>query len=91
MRLVGNNSLIYTLRILTSIELFWNCEFYSSHPVLIDVYNNGKAVLGKKLFTIFNSVFELARGLRLSEIGNKNGDLVVLVKNEDKLTCVDKV
>ena len=36
-------------------------------------------------------LFELARGLRPIEIGNKNGDLVVLVKNEAKLTCTDKV
>ena len=36
-------------------------------------------------------MFELARGLRPIEIGNKNGDLVALVKNEAKLTCTDKV
>ena len=91
MRLVGNNPLIYTLKILTSIELFLNYEFYSRHPVFIEVYMNGKTVLGKKVFTSFNSVFELARGLRPIEIGNKNGDLVALVKNEAKLTCADKV
>ena len=90
-RLVGNNSLIYTLRTLTSIELFLNCEFCSRHPVLIDVYNNGKTVLGKKRFTSFDFVFELARGFWLFEIGNKNGDLVALVKNEAKLTCTDMV
>ena len=44
--LVGNNSLIHLLRILTSLELFLNYEFYSKHPVLTDVYNNGKTVLG---------------------------------------------
>ena len=61
------------------------------HPVLIDVYNNGKTVLGEKHFTSFDSVFELARGLPPFEIGNKNGDLVTLVKNEAKLTCAAKV
>ena len=90
-RLVVNNAFIYTLRNLTSIKLFLNCEFCSRHPVLIDVYNNSKTVLGKKLFTSFDSVFELARGLRPFEIGNKNEDLVALVKNEAKLTCTDKV
>ena len=68
-----------------------NCEFYSRHPVLTDVCNNGKTVLDKKFFTSFNSMFELARGLQPIEIGNKNGDLAGLVKNEVKLTCTDKV
>ena len=58
---------------------------------MIDVYNNGNTELGEKVFTSFNSAFELARGLRPIEIGNKNGDLVALVKNEAKLTCADKV
>ena len=91
MRLVGNDSLIYTLGILTSIKLFLNCDFYSMHPALIDVHNNGKTVLGEKHFTLIDSVFELATGLRPFEIGNENEDLVALVKNEAKLTCTDKV
>ena len=45
--LVGNNLLIYTLITLTSIELFLNCEFYSKHPVLIDVYNNVRHWMAK--------------------------------------------
>ena len=63
-RLKGSNFLIHLLRILTSLELFPNHEFYSKHPVLSDVYNNGKTVLGEKLFCSFKSVFELVRGLR---------------------------
>ena len=51
MRLVGNNSLMYTLRILTSIEMFLNCRFYSRSPVLLDIYKNGKTVLRKKIFS----------------------------------------
>ena len=90
-RLVGNDSLIYTLGILTSIKLFLNCDFYSMHPALIDVHNNGKTVPGEKHFTLIDSVFELATGLRPFEIGNENEDLVALVKNEAKLTCTDKV
>ena len=85
--LIGNNSLMYTLRILTSTEMFLNCEFYSRHTVLIDVYRNGKTVLGERDNTSFNSVFEIARRLQPIEIGNKNGDLAALVKNEAKLTC----
>ena len=49
-RLVENNSLNHLLRILISLELFLNHEFYSNHPVLTDVYNNDKAVPGEKLF-----------------------------------------
>ena len=56
-RVVGNNSLTHLLRILTSAELFLNHEFYSRHPVLTDVYNNGKAVLEEKLFVTYESVF----------------------------------
>ena len=59
--LVENNLLIYNLRTLTSIELFLNCEFYSRNPALIDVYNSGKILLGKKCFTSFDSLSELAR------------------------------
>ena len=54
---------MYTLRILTSIEIFLDCEFYFKYPVLIDIYNNDKTVLGEEVFTSFNSVFELARDL----------------------------
>ena len=85
-RLVGNNSLFYTSRTFTPIELFLNCEFYSRHPVLIYVYKNGKTVLGENFFASFDSVFELAKGLETFELGNKNGDLVALVKNEARLT-----
>ena len=66
-RLAGNNSLIHLLRILTSLYLFPIYEFYSKHPVLTDVYNNGKTVLGEKLFCSFELVFELATGLKDSQ------------------------
>ena len=64
-RMVGNNCLIHVLRILTSLELIVNQEF--KNPVLTDVYNNGKAVLGEKLFCSFELVFELATGLKDSQ------------------------
>ena len=75
-RLVGNNSLIHLLRILTSLELFLIHEFYSKHPVLTDVYNNGKTVLGEKLFCSFESVFELNIRLRDSQTRINNKDLI---------------
>ena len=81
-RLVGNNSLIHLLRIVTLLELFLNHEFHYKHPVLTDVYNNGKKVPGEKLFCSFESVFELARGLRDSQTSINNKDLGLLVKKE---------
>ena len=81
-RLVGNNFLIHLLKILPSFEVFLNHEFYSKYPVLTDVYNNGKAVLGRKLFCSFESVFEPARGIRDSQTSINNKDLGLLVKKE---------
>ena len=62
-RLVGNNSLTHLLRILTSLELFFNHDFYSRHPVFNNKYNNGKAMLGEKRFALYESVFKVTRGL----------------------------
>ena len=49
-RLVGNNLPIYLLirRILTSLELILNHEFYSRLLRLTDEYNNGKTVSGER-------------------------------------------
>ena len=86
-RMVGNNSLVHLLRILTSLELFFNNEFYSRHPVLTNVYNNGRTVLGEKLFCSFESVFEIARGLRDPQTSINNKDLGLLVKKEVENKC----
>ena len=88
-RLVGNNFLIHLLKILPSFEVFLNHEFYSKYPVLTDVYNNGKTVFGEKLFSSFESVFELNRGLRDSQTSINNKDLGLLVKKETKNICKD--
>ena len=88
-RLVGNNALIYLLRILASLELFLNHEYYSRHPLLTDVYNNGKTVLEEKL-AFYESVFELARGLRDSQTSINNKDLGLLQKKETQ-TCKDNI
>ena len=76
---------------MTSLELFLNHEFYSKHPVLTDVYNNGKTVLGEKLFCSFESVFELNRGLRDSQTSINNKDLGLLVKKEAENICKDNI
>ena len=90
-RLVESNSLIHLLRILTSVELLLNHEFYSKHPVLTNVYNNGKTVLSKKLFCFFESFFELIGELRSSQSGIDNKDLGLLVKKEAKNICKDNI
>ena len=90
-RLVGHNSLIHLLRILTSLELFLNHEFYPKHPVLTNVYNKGKTVLREKLFCSFESVFELATGLRDSQTSINNKDLGLLAKKEDESICKDNI
>ena len=90
-RLVGNNSLIRLLRILTSLELFLNHEFYSRHPVLTNVYNNGKTMLGEKVFASYESVFELPRGLRDSQTSINNKDLGLFVKKEAENICKDNI
>ena len=87
-RLAGNNSLIHFLRILTSLYLFPIYEFYSKHPVLTDVYNNGKTVLGEKLFCYY---FELNRGLRDFQTSKNNKDLGQLVKKEAENKCKDNI
>ena len=63
----------------------------SKHPVLTDVYNNGKTVLGEKLFCSFESVFELNRGLRDSQTSINNKDLGLLVKKEAENICKDNI
>ena len=74
-----------------SLELFVSHEFYSKHLVLTDVYNNGKAVLGEELFCSFESVFELARGLRDSQTSINNKDLGLLVKKDVENICKDNI
>ena len=81
--MVENNSLIHLPRILASLQLFLNHEFHAKHPVLTDVYNNGKAVLGEKLFCSFESVFELATGLRDSQTSINKKDIRSTCKERD--------
>ena len=55
------------------------------------MYNNGKTVLGEKLFCSFESVFELNRGLRDSKTSITNKDLGVLVRKEAENICKDNI
>ena len=64
-RLAGNNSLmnLLILRILTSLKLFFNHEFYCRLPDLTDVCYNDKKVPGKNLFASYKLASKLARRL----------------------------
>ena len=42
--LVGNNSLVDLLRVLTSLELFVNADYYYKHPCLVSIFNNHKEI-----------------------------------------------
>ena len=72
---------------MAALELFLNQESYFKHPVLTDVYNKDKTVLGEKLFCSYESVFELARGLRDSQACINKKDLGLLVKKEAENVC----
>ena len=55
------------------------------------MYNNGKTVLGEKLFCPFESVFELNRGLKDSRTSINNKDLGLLLKEEAESICKDNI
>ena len=88
--MVGNNSLIHLLRILTSLELFLIRVFYSKHPVLT-VCTIIVILLEGKLFCYLESVFELNRGLRYSQTSIKNKDLGLLVRREAENICKENI
>ena len=51
MSLVGNNDLIFILRVLTSMELFLNANYYCEHPILAN------AVEKKKLLPVYQMLY----------------------------------
>ena len=56
------------------------------------MYNNGKTVLREKLFSSFESFFELAGGLRdSSQTSINNKGLGLLVKKEAENICKDNI
>lgn len=54
---VGNNSLIESLRVLTSTELFNNAEFYSQHPCFSAVVNEHPECFSKSINMFFPYLF----------------------------------
>ena len=50
--LVGDNTLAHTLRILTSLELFMNAQFYCDHPCFLSAIDEHPECFGKSVYTL---------------------------------------
>ena len=77
--LVGNNSLISELWLLTSIELFLNAEFYKSHPVIHMTYK-----ANSKLFQNALNMFQTFISDNAYNTQKKACELVI---EEARLNC----
>ena len=65
--MVGDNSLVYELRLMAAVELYLNGTYYAQHSTLKSVYGKRKSVIGDKLFSSYRAVYELAQGIRDSK------------------------
>ena len=79
---VGNNSLMESLRVLTSIELFNNAEFYSQHPCFSAVVNEHAECFSKSI----NNLLPMSASEECSDTGCTKANLVrpILNCNEKK-------
>ena len=80
--LVGNNSLMVELRLLTSIELFLNAEFYKSHPVIHTTYK-----ANTKLFQNALNLFQTFISENAYKTGKQACELVI---EEARLNCISQ-
>ena len=78
--LVGNNSLMLELRLLTSIELCLNAEYYKSHPVIHTTYK-----AKSKLFQNALNLFQTFISENAYKTGKQACDLVI---EEARLNCI---
>ena len=87
--LVGNSILVDKLRVMLSLELFLNSNFYASHPFIENLHNSNK-----HLFSKLKSVFFLTLSHKTSDLSGKELSKVTdaeLVKQEALSMCQDKV
>ena len=80
--LVGNNSLNFILRLLTSIELYCNSEFYWKHPILVSFFDNHHKFLRIATYESLVSAIlpnEVTDGITIAEID--------MLKKECFLNC----
>lgn len=80
--MVGDNSLVLSLRILTSIELFLHCDYYVQHPCFLSIVNKHG-----KYFKNINNLLPLSVSKEGLDTGMTKADLV---KQEAILNCNDK-
>ena len=80
--LVGNNSLISELWLLTSIELFLNAEFYKSHPVIHTAFK-----ANSKLFQNALNIFQTFISDNAYNTQKKACELVI---EEARLNCASQ-
>ena len=82
--LVGDNSLVQTLRVLTSLELFFNANFYSHHPCFSSVVAEHSEHFGKTI----NNLLPKCVSMESVDTGLTKDDLV---KHEAVVNCADKM
>lgn len=79
--LVGDNSLVQNLRVLTSIELFIDAPFYSHHPCFLSAVNKHA-----ELFSNLNNLLPWCVSKECLDTGATKDDLV---RQEAILNCFD--
>ena len=83
MALVGDNSIVRELRLLTSIELYLKANFYSQHPYFLSAYDKH----GVKISHSFKNLLPMSVSAGALDSGFSGGELV---KKEAILNCFDK-
>ncbi|XP_046842785.1 uncharacterized protein LOC124447678 isoform X1 [Xenia sp. Carnegie-2017] len=81
--LVGNNALVPTLRILTSLELFIHAAFYAQHPCFLSVISEHSDYFAQSL----NNLLPLSVSKECLDTGYTTDELV---KQEAILNCNDQ-
>ena len=82
--LVGDNSLVQTLRVLTSLELLFNANFYLHHPCFSSVVAEHSEHFGKTI----NNLLPKCVSMESVDTGLTKDDLV---KQEAIVNCADKM
>ena len=81
--MVGDNSLVDTLRVMVSIELFLNANFYCNHPSFSSIFEKHK----EKVCSSINSILPMSVSFDSLDSGLSGEDLV---KVEAVSNCEDK-
>ena len=80
MSIIGNNNLVFCLRVLSSLELFLNAEYYCQHPIFIKSSNS---------FSSVSNVFYYSLSKSSVDSGLKNEDAVKF-EATSMLTTINK-